>query len=162
MQRKLQLLLILCFMISGCANNSKGLKMDLQQQMNELSKKYDTFTSIGDYVNNSVAIYGCTFKPTDNGGISDIVVKKLYDTVDSRYDINVMKEIQKQPGTVYLSSKRCNGKIYGKIYCFQKEKWPESELHIPCSFIIYDGMIYQGLTSCTRKQFLAWIKKLYN
>ncbi len=160
MLKKLVPILLISSLISGCASTPKSPEAEVQEKVDQLSRKYNKFTSIGDFVNNSVAIYGCTFIPLASGGISDVKIKKLYDSVNNRYDQDVPRRLASQPGIIVLPKTGKPGKIYGKVYCFQKEKWPGTNLHVPLTFIIYDGLIHHRHMSCSKEEMLGWVQKL--
>lgn len=152
MKIKKLLLFVSCVLFISCSGTKKYSEQEMQEELREISKKYEKFT-IRDYVNNSVAIYGCSFNPLKTGGITRLEIRTLYDKLHGKYDSTVLKEMRKQSGTVYLPEKGRNQMVYGKVYCFQEEKWPGSDLHIPYSFVIYDNLLHQGNLSCTPKDF---------
>lgn len=156
------LFLLISLLLGACSTLGKRSKVELKEELREINGKYAKFRSLGSYVKNSVAIYGCSFQPVVNGGISNLKVQKLYDSLDGKYDKTVVSEARKLSGTIFIPERGENQSIYGKVYCFQNEKWPGADMHIPCSFVIYDNRLHQGRMSCSRQEFLMWVKEMHD
>ncbi|MGL4854789.1 MAG: hypothetical protein ACRC37_06010 [Lentisphaeria bacterium] len=136
------LLVLLALTLTGCQSTQTCEINDVREtlQVLQLQAKYSKFLKLEQFIDNSVAMYNCTYRVLASGKLTDLKIEKIYSTEEVDYCNDLMNFLN---GEVAYLDKPAGGRVVSQsmIFCYQKERWPLRNTHVPIRLDVFEGKV---------------------